>query len=98
MLERPLVYLVAVGGTVVRTDAAGLRSIGKVPGRAVPVPRYAFDRLARTPPADGTVFRMDDGTYVVRNGRRVAREPCAGVHPVRVPESDAFLRRIPTAA
>ena len=94
----PVVHLVAVGGTVVATDATGLRSIGRDPGRATAVPRYAFDRFARTPPADGTIFRMGDRTYLVRHGTRVAVEPCAGSRPVRVPASPAFLQRIPAAS
>ena len=65
------------------------------PGRAVLVPRYVFDRFARTPPADGTIFRMGATTHLVRSGTRRTVEPCSGVHAVRVPDSNEFLARIP---
>ena len=74
----PPVYFVAAGGTALPTDAAGIRRIGRDPGRAVLVPRYAFDRFARTPPADGTLLRLGDATYLVRRGRPPPRRGVPG--------------------
>src|SRR6478735_1642635 len=85
----PIVYFVAVGGTVVPTDAEGLRRIGRDPADAERVPRYAFDRF-RTPPPDGTLFRVGRRTSVVRAGRPVTAVPCAGARPVTVPASPRF--------
>jgi hypothetical protein len=81
------VFFVAVGGTVAATNSSGIRTIGRDPSRAVAVPRYAFDRLAQSPPVDGTLVMVGDHTSVVRSGQSVDAEPCRGSRPVRLPPS-----------
>jgi hypothetical protein len=91
------VYLIAVGGTVAATDASGVRAIGRDPSRAVAVPRYAFDRLAQSPPVDGTLVILGDRTSAIRSGRSIDVEPCRGSRPVRLPPTARFASGIELA-
>jgi hypothetical protein len=92
----PIAYFVAVGGTVARTTAGSLRAVRLDPRRAVPIPRYALRDVEHDAPRNGTLFRIDGTTYVMRRGRRVETTACTGHAPVQLPDSPTFLDRIPT--